>query len=346
MSHARRGFTLVELLVVITIIAMLAALILPAVQMAREAGRRATCINNQKNCGLAVLGYESAKQKMPPSYVPYTVIGSNATYVGWVHNLLPYLERNDLAALTQTTPPTLHSTPTKMQVLICPSGNTSSTAAPISYVVNCGRQDKVATGSAPYAPLDWQENGVFFSTITKAGTITPIQPITTSLSYITRNDGTANTLMVTENQNTISSRTAADLQRPGSDWTGYGNIDDKWNSSESPEWEMGFIWSPPPTSGTDPLKINEEVEPIGTNVGNKYARPSSGHPGLVVATFCDGSVKTLSNEVEPRVYALLMTPKGAAAKEPFTGTLTRDPSISPTYQTWLNTPLSDDDIAK
>ena len=61
----RRGFTLVELLVVIAIIGVLVALLLPAVQAAREAGRRTQCRNNLKNIGLAVLNFENSQGQFP-----------------------------------------------------------------------------------------------------------------------------------------------------------------------------------------------------------------------------------------------------------------------------------------
>lgn len=94
-SSSRRsdlhGFTLVELLVVIAIIGVLVALLLPAVQAAREAARRMSCQNNMKNIGLACLNYESTHKVFPPGASYHKNSGKNGS--GWNVIILPYVEQ-------------------------------------------------------------------------------------------------------------------------------------------------------------------------------------------------------------------------------------------------------------
>ena len=92
---AGRGFTLVELLVVIAIIGVLVALLLPAVQAARESARRAQCLDNLKNVSLACLNYESSRGELPP--------GSSNTHItqgsglAWTVHILPYIEQSGVS---------------------------------------------------------------------------------------------------------------------------------------------------------------------------------------------------------------------------------------------------------
>ncbi|MCA9234182.1 MAG: DUF1559 domain-containing protein [Planctomycetales bacterium] len=87
----RRGFTLVELLVVIAIIGVLVALLLPAIQSAREAARRSQCLNNEKNIALSCLNYESSKGSFPPGSI--NTDKASTSGMGWPVLILPYIEQ-------------------------------------------------------------------------------------------------------------------------------------------------------------------------------------------------------------------------------------------------------------
>lgn len=100
-KHRHTAFTLVELLVVIAIIGILVALLLPAIQAAREAARRTACTNNLKNIGLATLNYESTKNELPPGSLlstnPSGMIIDQQSGLGWPVLILPYIEESTVS---------------------------------------------------------------------------------------------------------------------------------------------------------------------------------------------------------------------------------------------------------
>src|SRR5499427_6896199 len=92
----RRAFTLVELLVVIAIIGVLVALLLPAVQAAREAARRMRCQNNLKQIGIAAHNFHDVNGELPRAFSPITGLS-------WQVNILPFIEQQSLYNQFDTT---------------------------------------------------------------------------------------------------------------------------------------------------------------------------------------------------------------------------------------------------
>jgi prepilin-type N-terminal cleavage/methylation domain-containing protein len=329
----RGGFTLVELLVVITIIAMLVGLLVPAVMAARNAARKTQCMNNQQQLGKGILQYVTAKEKFPPlfSLQPNLPVGANPWAVGWVPQTLPFIEQNPLYTQFQNNTLWAQSAGVGVESLTCPMRNPGvSPKAPLDYVVNAGVQDNPDRNGEP---MDFQENGVFFDEFTPKFATVGMRPKATSpidLSYLATHDGTKSTIMLAESTDALDwyqfkmpgtapgvLPTDTEPLQPGAGQQGKS----WWNAitwvqplqSEStmyPNWGMEGAASPGPL-------LNVPAPPAATHnmrSDRSSGRPASNHSGGFFVTFCDGHTQFMSESIEYRVYCLLMSPDSQAAK--------------------------------
>lgn len=289
MSHrtsARAGFTLVELLVVIAIIGVLIALLLPAVQQAREAARRMQCTNNLKQLGLAVHNYHDTFGALPAGWIRPGNLANypNNNYWGWGALILPFIEQNSLhdqinfnwewVKSSSTGNPNSDLSTTAINGFQCPSDITGpkngkeNDNGTSNYLGNYG--NKSLTGSEYGTSAD---RGIF----TRNSSV--------GLRDIT--DGTSNTVLFGEKtgQQIGGSNFRAGL------WAGVRDNDD--GSGRKPFLCIGRG----PGSATDYIN--------GVNGTNTWTLSVSLHPGGANVGMSDGSVRFLPETINLNAYRFM-----------------------------------------
>ena len=261
-AKTKRGFTLVELLVVVAIIGILIGMLLPAVQQVREAARRTQCLNNQAQIGLAMHNYEFSFGSLPPGCVDKTGPIQNVPtgqHVSWTIQLLRFMEQNGVADNFDIEAGTYSAknAPARAMVMtmfLCPSQGPSTNmggTAGLSCYAGCHNSVE--------APIDIDNDGLLF--------------LNSAVTYGDIYDGSSNTILVGEfiadaTDLGWASGTRATL-RNGSELLGYN----AWNAKYA--------------GGVANMKK--------TFVGGF----SSAHPGTGNFLFADGSVHAVSNGVDP-----------------------------------------------
>jgi prepilin-type N-terminal cleavage/methylation domain-containing protein/prepilin-type processing-associated H-X9-DG protein len=308
----RPGFTLIELLVVIAIISVLIALLLPAEQAAREAARRAQCVNNLKQIGVALHNYHESRNALPAAEMVYLGQVQGTSFSG-LTQILPYLEQSVLFnalnfSLPDTDPSNNTVLLTRVNSFICPSDpyNPSPTmGGQTSYVADMG--SGIVWQSSMFAPNIGlpMPNGVFYG-----NSATTFAAITDGLS----NTGFFSERLVGDASAGIITPISDVFYVPGAPLTPDDamaqcqavNIYDPANQTVTTE---GIPW-------VDGQHITLHVTPPNTRSCGFYSvlravmPPSSNHPGGVNLLLGDGSVRFAKDSINLSTWRALGTRAG------------------------------------
>ena len=324
----RRAFTLVELLVVIAIIGILIALLLPAIQAARESARRSQCNNNLKQLGLAVHQYHDTFNKLPFMRGGWNNPGANrcGDYHGVVV-LLPYIEQvgryNQIVATLPSPPDPWNNGyvpwQANMSSLLCPSSN----LPPNYQESNVGQRSYhfcVGTSIASYSA---ETNGCFsFQTLNPSGAPNCLG---TNIQKGLRDilDGTTNTIAIsekglgaTQTSRTIFGQsvypyTVANLTANPTICLATATNGNYKAGVNIAVWTTGDLWAfghPHWGAFTTILPPNSpscyDVNGNNPSNANGIFSPSSYHPGGVLGAMADGSVKFFSEGIDCGAYGI------------------------------------------
>jgi prepilin-type N-terminal cleavage/methylation domain-containing protein/prepilin-type processing-associated H-X9-DG protein len=308
-TTSRHGFTLVELLAVIAIIAVLIALLLPAVQKVREAANRMACANNLKNLGLALHHYENTHSRFPPGGVdrPFPEAGvTTRTTHGWGTFILPFIEQESLASRYDwdKSHSALENQPvaeTQLRIFQCPS------AAEQDRFMTFGTWAANGTRGActDYAAvLGVSPELADMGLIDRVGLYEGVMPFNRMVRHSEITDGTSNTILVTECAGRPRHwRVGRNGPEPtqehhvgGGPWTGWTN----GLEIQGSPFDGGSLVVTQTKGAPGPCALN------CTNQWEVY----SFHPGGANAVFADGSLHFLKADMSIRVLASLATRAG------------------------------------
>ena len=315
-SAQRHAFTLVELLVVIAIISTLMGLLLPAVQNAREAGRRNTCSNNVSQLSKATIAFDGKRQFIPGWRNPHprsTLANAADTLplgaVSWPVLLLPHIERRDVYSLWENALTTsgnegkIQAATPFISLFACPTSTSDDSSQPvIAYAGNMG--------IGVWNSVQSKNDGVMMDTLGKTGSYGASR---TNLDVISSGDGTSMTLLFAEKCSSSYTPQASYDIAPRAATTAYPFAPSTWASqSGGPIPGFGAIQNP--SSASNPAVPQAPLinSPIAANNG-LWGRPSANHPGGVVAGFCDGHTIFLRDSIDVNAYLKLITTNSTGA---------------------------------
>ena len=291
--NTARGFTLVELLVVIAIIGILMGLLLPAVQNAREAGRRTTCFNN-----LYQMAFAATRHSDTNGFIPgwRNAASTSGQFYGWPVLLLPFLERRDLSTALTAVAPSVSAKTSYLNIYLCPTSPPESQAdAWISYAGNAGYGSKLEVTASG---IDGKGNGVMVDTSLPGNQSNRID-----VDYVSNGDGASNTLVLTEKCGTRVTKLPKWSNQISVPPTNPISLTDVSATSSTYSSIPVFLFagSAATTAWTPPSGV------VGSSNTTDDRFPSSNHPGGVGVAFCDGHVLFLKSSVDITTYVQMMT---------------------------------------